>query len=155
MVSCRRKGCGGVVPPRVTEEMKPSRWRPSIRLTCNLETGIEVRPRRALDAFWRCEHTCARLTRDMVTDGEFAPSRGSREQVGGQRVQLAREQCTARAMRDAESSVDLHSGWRRRRRRPCASSSSFVCGQISRRSAVEELRPARSLLAPTPRNEGA
>lgn len=31
-----------------------------------LERGTEVRPRRALPAFWRWEHTCARVTRDMV-----------------------------------------------------------------------------------------
>jgi hypothetical protein len=31
-----------------------------------LETGIDVRPRRALEAFCRWEHTCARLTRDML-----------------------------------------------------------------------------------------
>lgn len=30
------------------------------------EAGTEVRPRRARLAFWRCEHTLARLTRDIV-----------------------------------------------------------------------------------------
>ena len=33
-----------------------------------LERGTDVRPRRALPAFWRWEHTCARVTRDMATD---------------------------------------------------------------------------------------
>ena len=30
--------------------------------------GTEVRPRRALEAFWRWEQTWARFTRDMVRD---------------------------------------------------------------------------------------
>lgn len=66
----------------------------------------------------------------------------------------AAEVCTTRAMRNGVRCVDLYSEWRRRRR-PCASSSSFVCGQISRRSAVREAQTSRSILAPTPRNEGA
>ena len=37
-----------------------------MRLTCILETGMEVRPSRALEAFCRCEHTCARLTSDIL-----------------------------------------------------------------------------------------
>lgn len=59
---------GGVGPPRVTEERKPSRCRPSAMLTCILETGIDVSPRRALDAFCMCEQTWARLTRDMLAE---------------------------------------------------------------------------------------
>jgi len=35
-------------------------------LTCILETGIDVNPRRALEAFCMCEQTCARLTRDIL-----------------------------------------------------------------------------------------
>lgn len=38
------------------------------------ERGIEVRPRRARDAFCMCEQTWARLTRDMVVV-VLAPSR--------------------------------------------------------------------------------
>ena len=53
-------------PPSVTEERKPSRCRPSAILTCILETGIDVSPSLAVDAFCMCEHTCARLTRDMA-----------------------------------------------------------------------------------------
>lgn len=30
------------------------------------EGGMDVRPRRALEAFWRWEQTWARLTRDIV-----------------------------------------------------------------------------------------
>lgn len=34
--------------------------------------GIEVRPRRALEAFWRWEQTWARFTRDiLVVGGQF------------------------------------------------------------------------------------
>lgn len=40
--------------------------------TCIFETGMEVRPRRALEAFCRCEQTWARLTRDIVVVGRPA-----------------------------------------------------------------------------------
>lgn len=30
--------------------------------------GIEVSPSRALEAFWRWEHVCARSTRDILSD---------------------------------------------------------------------------------------
>jgi hypothetical protein len=77
---CRRKGFGGEAPPRVTEERKPSRCRPRTKFTCILETGIDVRPRRAFDAFCRCEHTCARFTSDMLAVlMRYLPSRGCDE----------------------------------------------------------------------------
>ncbi len=64
---------GGVRPPRVTEERKPAVWRESVRARSMLVEGMEVRPRRALEAFWRCEQTFARCTRDMVAvDGWVA-----------------------------------------------------------------------------------
>jgi hypothetical protein len=31
---------------------------------------MEVRPRRAREAFWRCEHVFARCTSDMADSGE-------------------------------------------------------------------------------------
>ena len=75
--ACRRNGFGGETPPRVTDERNPSRCRPRTRLTCIFETGIDVRPRRALEAFCRCEHTCARFTSDMMAVSmRRLPSRG-------------------------------------------------------------------------------
>jgi hypothetical protein len=60
---------GGVGPPRVTVLRKPCFWRRSERERCMRERGIEVRPRRAREAFCMCEQTWARLTRDMVGGG--------------------------------------------------------------------------------------
>lgn len=57
---------GGVSPPRVTEETKPAFWSWRERLRSMLVEGIEVRPRRAMEAFCMCEQTFARWTRDMV-----------------------------------------------------------------------------------------
>lgn len=57
---------GGVGPPRVTVLRKPCFWRRRERERCMRERGIEVRPRRAREAFCMCEQTWARLTRDMV-----------------------------------------------------------------------------------------
>lgn len=56
---------GGVGPPRVTVEMKPEDWRARRRERCRFVEGMDVRPRRALEAFCRCEQTWARLTRDI------------------------------------------------------------------------------------------
>ena len=81
----RRKGFGGVDPPNVTVEMKPSRCRPSMRLTWSFETGTEVRPSRALEAFCMCEHTCARLTRDMVRSVVGCMGRPRGAAAGGER----------------------------------------------------------------------
>lgn len=53
-------------PPRVTEERKPDCCRERERRRCRAVEGIEVRPRRALEAFWRCEQTWERLTSDIV-----------------------------------------------------------------------------------------
>lgn len=60
--------CGGVGPPRVTVERNPCFWRRSDSDRCIRESGIEVRPRRARDAFCMCEQTWARLTRDMAVE---------------------------------------------------------------------------------------
>lgn len=56
---------GGVGPPRVTEERKPECWRQRARERSWFVEGIEVRPRRALEAFWRWEQAWARFTRDI------------------------------------------------------------------------------------------
>lgn len=53
-------------PPRVTEERNPDCWSASERVRIMFVEGTEVRPSRALDAFWRCEHTFERWTRDML-----------------------------------------------------------------------------------------
>lgn len=55
----------------MTEERKPELWRARERVRSWLVEGIEVRPRRALDAFWRCEQTFARWTRDILRRGKF------------------------------------------------------------------------------------
>ncbi len=68
---------GGEGPARVTEERKPEVWRESISARIRFEEGTEVRPRRAREAFWRCEQTWARLTSDilMVVGEESEPWR--------------------------------------------------------------------------------
>lgn len=58
---------GGVRPPRVTEERKPDCWRARVRVRIRLVDGTEVSPRRALEAFCRCEHTLERVTRDICS----------------------------------------------------------------------------------------
>jgi len=55
-----------VSPPRVTEERKPAVWRERQRVRIWFVEGTEVRPRRAREAFWRCEQTLERCTRDIV-----------------------------------------------------------------------------------------
>jgi hypothetical protein len=44
--------------------------------------GTEVSPRRALEAFWRCEHTFERMTRDIVVcrpdETELAAQKGTK-----------------------------------------------------------------------------
>lgn len=54
-------------PPRVTELRKPEDWRLSMRVRIMLVEGTEVSPRRAREAFCRCEQTFERCTRDIVT----------------------------------------------------------------------------------------
>lgn len=49
--------------------MKPDVWRESMSVRIRLEEGTEVRPRRAREAFWRCEQTWESVTRDMVVGG--------------------------------------------------------------------------------------
>lgn len=53
-------------PARVTDERKPAFCSASSSVRCRFVDGTDVRPSRALEAFWRCEQTCERLTRDMV-----------------------------------------------------------------------------------------
>lgn len=53
-------------PARVTVERKPEDCRARESARSWLVEGMEVRPSRALEAFWRCEQTFARCTRDMV-----------------------------------------------------------------------------------------
>lgn len=57
---------GGVGPPRVTEEKKPDECIASTRVKIMFDEGTDVIPSRALEAFWRCEHTCDKVTRDMM-----------------------------------------------------------------------------------------
>lgn len=49
----RASGGGGVRPARVTEEMKPARWRARAKRRLYFVLGIEVRPSLAREAFWR------------------------------------------------------------------------------------------------------
>lgn len=42
-------------PARVTEEMKPARWRARAKRRLYFVLGIEVRPSLAREAFWRWE----------------------------------------------------------------------------------------------------
>jgi len=62
-VAVKRRG--GVGPPRVTVERKPLDCRARARDRCRFVEGIEVRPRRAFEAFCRWLQTCARFTRDI------------------------------------------------------------------------------------------
>lgn len=57
---------GGVGPARYTEDRKPARWRAVARCMLDLEDRNEVRPRRALEAFWRCEHMSTSVLNDML-----------------------------------------------------------------------------------------
>src|SRR5262249_16847295 len=50
---------GGLGPPRVTDDMKPVRWRAMASFRLYLRLGTDVIPSRALVAFWRCEHMFA------------------------------------------------------------------------------------------------
>lgn len=50
-------------------DTKPDDWRARARRRCWFVRGIEVKPRRAREAFWRWEQTLARWTNDMVCSG--------------------------------------------------------------------------------------
>lgn len=52
-------------PARCTEDRKPDCWSARESRRSWLVEGMEVRPRRALEAFCRCEQTFARWTRDI------------------------------------------------------------------------------------------
>lgn len=56
-------------PPRVTEERNPEAWSAKVRVRIMFVWGTEVRPRRALEAFWRWEQTFERWTKDMMGGG--------------------------------------------------------------------------------------
>lgn len=61
---------GGFSPALVTDDIKPAEWRARESRRCRFVEGMEVRPSRAFEAFWRWEQTWERETRDMVrTDG--------------------------------------------------------------------------------------
>ena len=45
--------------------------------------GMEVRPRRAREAFWRWEQASARWTRDMLGFGGWVGARERGEDLGG------------------------------------------------------------------------
>jgi hypothetical protein len=64
-----------VGPPRTTVDMKPAFCSARERRRWRFVDGIEVSPSRALEAFWRWEHVCARSTRDISSDSEIAPVR--------------------------------------------------------------------------------
>ena len=70
-VGCVRSLCegGGSAPPRTTDDMKPLFCRASMRPKWNFVSGIEVRPKRAREAFWRWEQVLARWTRDIFAMG--------------------------------------------------------------------------------------
>jgi len=60
-----------VRPPRVTVEMKPADCSARESRRIWFVEGTEVRPRRALEAFWRCEQTFERWTRDILGIGPY------------------------------------------------------------------------------------
>ena len=74
-----------------TDDIKPARWRPILKERWSRDGEMEVRPRRALEAFWRWEQTWERLTRDMMWTIRRADQRtwrereekGERESGGG------------------------------------------------------------------------
>lgn len=53
-------------PPRVTEDRNPDCWSASVSVRIMFVEGTDVRPRRAFEAFCRCEHTFERCTRDIL-----------------------------------------------------------------------------------------
>ena len=63
----RSDGGGGSGPPRTTADMKPDVCSESMSVRMRFVDGTEVRPRRAREAFWRCEQTWERVTRDIVS----------------------------------------------------------------------------------------
>lgn len=63
---------GGDGPPRLTVERKPCFCRWSDKERCSLDSGTDVSPKRASDAFCKCEQTCERLTRDMLMESKWS-----------------------------------------------------------------------------------
>lgn len=76
------EGEGGTGPPRVMLDRKPLRWRDSVRDRCRDVLGMEVRPRRAREAFWRCEQVWESWTRDMVVEEGWGLAVGGPEGAG-------------------------------------------------------------------------
>lgn len=84
-------GIGGCRPATWTVDIKPCFCIARHRDRCIFVIGIDVRDNRARDAFWRCEHTCARLTKTMV-DGEVEGSEESDVKVVSARGATAGKQ---------------------------------------------------------------
>jgi hypothetical protein len=117
--ACRRKGFGGVGPPSVTDERKPSRCRPRAMFACILETGMDVNPSRAFEAFCKCEQTCARLTRDIMAGvGGNLPSMGCGDEWArwrGRLFQQAVVQITSVSTTMLHTAPRFNCAWCRRR----------------------------------------
>lgn len=67
-------GSGGTAPPLVTKERNPVRCRDRSRFRFDVFQGALVRPRRALEAFCKCEHTFARFL-SVILSVEFVSLR--------------------------------------------------------------------------------
>lgn len=70
-------------PPRVTELRNPEVWRERHNVRIWFVEGTDVRPRRAREAFWRCEQTFERWTRDIVNELRRGRRRGPRGRKRG------------------------------------------------------------------------
>lgn len=62
----RACGGGGERPARTRDEMKPARWRASMRRRLSRVEGMEVRERRAREQLERWERACERVVRDPI-----------------------------------------------------------------------------------------
>ena len=74
---------GGWGPPRTTVLRKPEFCNASMSFRWNFESGMEVRPRRAREAFWRWEQVFARWTRDILSAEKEGGVGGRRMKEGG------------------------------------------------------------------------
>lgn len=83
-------GGGGCGPARVTEEMKPARCSANTIYRLYLVFGIDVRPRRAREAFCRCEHVFTMPRIPIVKErGRKRCRAGSEVRIGGSRPRQA------------------------------------------------------------------
>lgn len=80
-ISSRVGGCG---PARYTAEKKPERCSAMESCRLNLQFLTDVMPRRALEAFCRCEHMCATLRMEGMV-GEYLGPEGSLDGERGDR----------------------------------------------------------------------